>query len=134
MVVLLSIEYGNSQSSYKYIRIEGKGISKRFDTGDPIIDWINHLLWRYTEDIPVIMTSSVNNWFVDGDEYFQLILDDNYNPITWDEIKKLPPGKVVSLPTFISKGNIKTISDLCDYYLKKTGKPFKIIPITTEEE
>lgn len=119
-IAILRIDYDECrQSSYKglILKIDGKEI--KFNTGDPIIDWINYVLYGIEHsDLVFLHSSSVNDWFMDGDKYFELTLDYSLNPISEKIFNNLSPNMIMNLPTFIAKDNIKTIKDLEDHYLK----------------
>lgn len=118
----------SKQENYEYLYVKVDDKTTKFNTGDPIIDWIDYLLWRKEQkDIEIVMTSSsVDHWFFDGDEYFELIFDKKYKPISHEEIMELSFDEVKKLPEFIAKKPMKTVNDLEKYYFNKTKKQIKI--------
>lgn len=75
----LTIEYNGKQSGYKAIVLEytdrqGVKVIKRFETGDPIVDHIDYLLFAGSDDaahnIHMIMkSSSVDDFMCDGNRF-----------------------------------------------------------------
>jgi len=130
----LSIEYDDGkQSTYECIAINVDGEVKEFDTGDPIIDWINYCFWRKDQDIVVMCSSCFDHWFMDGDDYFDLHFNKKYAPITKAEMFNMPNGEMMHLPHFIAKKPMKTVRDLEQYYFEKTGNEIQIGPDKKDE-
>jgi hypothetical protein len=128
-MAFLSIVYNDvDQSTYECIVVEVGKKKIKFDTGDPIVDWLDYCMWRKDQDISVISTSSVDHWHMDGDEYVELLFDSQYNPITRKRLDKLSMGDMMHLPYFIAEKGMKNKTDLEKHYAKKTGREIKIGP------
>ena len=125
----LSIVYDDKdQSTYECVSIEVEGKKTKFDTGDPVVDWLDYCMWRKDQDISVITTSSVDHWHMDGDEYIELLFDNHYNPVTEKQLDNMSTGTIMHLPHFIAKKGMKNKTDLEKHYAQKTGNEIKIGP------
>ena len=129
MMATLSIIYNDGdQSTYKYISVKYNGKVTKFNTGDPIVDWINYAIWREKQNFVILYSNTVNKWFLDGNEYFELILNENFGEITKKRLEGYSLGMLMNLPHFIIKKPMKIRNDIEEYYHSKTGKKIKIGP------
>jgi len=71
---ILSVDYiDGKQDTYKGLVFDLEEEEKRFDSGDPVIDYIDFLKW-FSEtskwNFGYQESSSVNHFFMDGDKYY----------------------------------------------------------------
>ena len=105
----LTVDYDNSkQLSYvALILYYGDKKEIRFDTGNPLIDWYEYCKFVFDGEASekynigsIGCSSSIDHWFMDGDEYLEkyLKLNDNneYEFMTSDELYELSLSKLNS--------------------------------------
>lgn len=139
----LNIEYNGKQSSYKAIVLEytnrqGIKVEKRFDTGDPLVDHIDYLLFAGSDEgvnnISVIMkSSSMDDFMCDGNRFKSMYVktinlgNDQY------DFKTISLDKVNSLgfdsrkyTRYITRHPYTDFTDLRAYYYKQKAKAAKV--------
>jgi len=104
----LSVDYDDkSQSSYKSFDLKVGKKTIKFDTGDPIIDWVDYCKYIDKHHLFVIRSSSTDHFFMDGDKYYELYHD----PKGMDYFDEIVG--------FVAKKGMKSLKDIIDYYKKK---------------
>ena len=132
----LTVDYDDSlQSSYvALILYYGDKKEIRFDTGDPLIDWYDYCklvfdgyeIEKY-EISSVVYSSSVDHWFMDGDEYLEKYLklneNDDYEFISTDELKTYYSlSEFNSLKRCVIHKDMKSFEELKKYYSENKSK------------
>lgn len=112
-------EDGN-QSTYKGLEIStGSTPLKFFNYGNITIDYIDFILWwshEQEEIISVVSGSSMDHFFMDGEEYKRLIIDHNNNNAIVTDTSKMPFNELNKLITYPVHRNIETFEELKIYY------------------
>jgi len=127
----LTIDYDDStQSSYKAIILKyGDKKEIRFDTGDPLIDWYDYCKFMFDGEASekynigsVICSSSIDHWFMDGDEYVEKYIslkdDGTYDFITDKELNLLSLSDLYHFKRCVIHKDMKSFQELKDYYKK----------------
>lgn len=117
--MILSVDYiDGKQDTYKGLVFDTGKEKIRFDTCDPIIDYIDFMKY-FTEKYPnqsFMNSSSVDHFFFDGDKYHDKYFNDDgtislkKEGTLFDDIKGQPHLWVTD--------NLKTMNELKTYYRK----------------
>lgn len=125
----LTVDYDDSnQSSYvALILYYGDKKEMRFDTGDPLIDWYDYCKFIFDGEASekygmsgVSCSSSVDHWFMDGDEYVEkyLKLDDNdeYEFYSVEDLKNFSLSDLFKYKKCVASKYMTSFQDLKTYY------------------
>jgi len=131
----LTVDYDDSlQSSYvALILYYGDKKEMRFDTGNPLIDWYDFckIVFDGEESEKYNMSgvgysSSVDHWFMDGNEYIEKYLklndNDEYDFILTEELNNLSLSELNSLKRCVIQKDMKSFQELKKYYSEHKNK------------
>jgi len=131
----LTVDYDDSlQSSYvALILYYGDKKEMRFDTGNPLIDWYDFCKIVFDGEekekyniSSVSFSSSVDHWFMDGDEYLEkyLKLNENneYEFIPNNEFSDFSLSELQSYKRCVIHKDMKSFEELKKYYSEHKNK------------
>ena len=131
----LTVDYDDSlQSSYvALILYYGDKKEIRFDTGNPLIDWYDFCKFIFDGEgfkkyniSDIGYSSSVDHWFMDGDEYLEKYLklneNDEYEFIPTEELNNLSLSELQSHKRCVIQKDMKSFQDLKKYYSEHKNK------------
>lgn len=138
----LNIEYNGKQSGYKAIVLkytdrQGIKVEKRFDTGDPLVDHIDYLLFTGSEEgvnniYTIMKSSSVDDFMCDGDRFKSMYVKTIDLGNEQYDFKTVSRDKVNSLDfdsrkytRYITRYPYTDFTDLRAYYYKQKAKVAK---------
>ena len=128
---ILRIVYEDSGPPvYERVEIRRDGsVVTSFDSGDPIIDWVD--AWKWLSENakgPVLHSSSVDHFFMDGAPYTNLYVDHENENASFTT-KQVIDGNVdvEEMAEYIINDDIQTFEELKAYYKanKKVAKKVK---------
>lgn len=117
------------QSTYEAIQVHRDGsMVASFNSGDPIVDWIDLCKWlAEIEACHFMWSSSVDHFFMDGGGYTNLYVDhSNDENVAFTTEQVIDNGiDTDELAEYIINDDIKTFDELKAYYKKHKKKAKK---------
>ena len=123
-----TVEYDDGKAkSFKGIKITYGNKTKKFNTGDPLIDWFDYHKFVYTgaaseEDIYSIgWSSSVDHWFMDTNDYFEKYLKEvgeEFEFMSDEDMKFMSFQDMDKTQKCVIHKDMKSVKDLIEYYKK----------------
>lgn len=117
----LNVEYedGGKSDTYTGLKISKGDVVKMFDSGDPIVDYID--LYREMVNCHILCSSSFDHFFMDQRRYVERYLkeiDGEYEFMSRDEVNTLSWNELKSCPTIIATSRMKTFKAVKRHYRK----------------
>lgn len=131
---MVFIDYKDSNPPV-YERMEirrDSSVAVTFDSGDPIVDWIDFCRWLSDEGITCFMSSSsVDHFFMDGAPYTNLYVDHSNDENVAFTTEQVIDGDIDTdeLAEYIINDDIKTFEELRAYYKKHKKKAKRKKPL-----
>lgn len=124
----LTVDYEDGDAStYKGLNLSLGDTVKRFDTGDPLIDWYDYCKYVYDGDARkndvgyISYSSNVDHWFMDSKKYVEKYLkymDDHYEFMTNEDIYNMSFSDLKEHIKCVVTKRMKSFNDLKVYYKK----------------
>lgn len=121
-----SVDYEDGTDSFNAIILSYGNKEKRFDTGDPLIDWFQFYKYVYSgaalqdKIIGIGGSSTIDHWFMDSDTYVERYLkkseDGTFDFMTTKEIWEIPLYKFDECLKCVAHKDMKSFQEVKDYY------------------
>jgi len=94
----------------------------KFNTGDPVVDWVDYRKYIDEHHLSVNRSSTIDHWYMDGDEYYELCYDPKQEcTVTSETLEHKGMDYFNELVGFVSKTEMKSIKDIMNHYKKVKG-------------
>lgn len=119
----LSVDYDEiNQSSYKSFDLKVGKKTIKFDTGDPIVDWVDYRKYIDKHHLFVIRSSTTDHWYMDGDGYYELY----HNPkqgctVTSETLLHKGMDYFDQIVGFVAKKGMNSLKEIMEHYKKVKG-------------
>jgi hypothetical protein len=148
-----TVDYDESkQSSYRAFVVKftlptGEETERRFETGDPIIDFLDYHIWLSRDSVQELISSvgfssSYDHFFMDGNRYkaLHVLVTDEIDEAGKRIIKSYSSEEAVSLPNkefnalteYITRHPYTTFEQVKAYYRKKKRVPKEVETLLEE--
>ena len=123
----LNVDYDDGDAStFRGLTLTYGDKTKKFDTGNPIIDWYNYMLFIYCgeaidENINHIScSSSIDHWFMDSNDYTEKFIKENndgeYEFMTEEDIKFMSFSDMNKTVKCVISNDMISFKELKEYY------------------
>lgn len=119
----LSVDYDDkNQSSYKSFDLCIGKKTVKFNTGDPVVDWIDYRKYIEKRHMFVVRSSSTDHFFMDGDDYYELLYDPAKKcTVTHDMLMSRGMDYFDEIVGFVAKCGMNSLKDIIKHYKKAKG-------------
>jgi len=119
----LLVDYDEpKQSSYKSFDLRVGKKTVKFNTGDPVVDWVDYRKYIDKHHLFVIRSSSTDHFFMDGNEYYELYHDPKQGcAVTSETLLHKGMDYFDEIVGFVAKTGMNSLKDILKHYRKVKG-------------
>jgi hypothetical protein len=131
-LAFMTVKYEDGLPTFDAIEVSYDDKVKRFDTGDPLIDWYDYCKFVYQGEakeegiVSIGCSSSYDHWFMDSEDYVEkylkLIDDEYYDFYTSEELDSMSISEIRKHMKCVIRNDMKSFKELTDYYSKNKSK------------
>lgn len=110
------------QSSYRSFNLQVGKKTIKFDTGDPVVDWIDYRRYIDKHRLFIVRSSTIYNWYMDDNNYYELYHDPVQGcTVSNETLLRRGMGYFEQILGFVAKKEMNSLKEILEYYKKVKG-------------
>lgn len=120
---IVSVDYDDkNQSSYKSFDLKIGKKTVKFNTGDPVVDWVDYRRYIDKHHLFIIRSSSTDHFYMDGNDYYELYYDPKQEcTVTSETLLRKGMDYFDEIVGFVAKRGMNSLKDIMKHYKKVKG-------------